>query len=70
MREPDDFPPTWFLLRPLPGWGGVPASIRMKRALKCLLRSFGIKNEGMRSPPPDDVPVADRQGQAAKKRQE
>ena len=49
MRDQDDFGPTWFLLRPLPDPGGVPASVRMRRALKCLLRSFGIKNEGMRT---------------------
>ena len=49
-RESDDFGPTWFLLRVLPD--RVPASIRMRRALKCLLRSFRIKCEGMRDGEP------------------
>jgi hypothetical protein len=56
-REIDDFGPTWFLLRPLPGWGGVPASVRMRRALKCLLRGFGIRCEAMRDAPPEQAPV-------------
>jgi hypothetical protein len=49
-RPADDFPPTWFLLRCLPR--DVPASVRMRRALKCLLRSFAIKCEAMRDEPP------------------
>jgi hypothetical protein len=56
----DDFPPTWFLLRPLPARGGPPASTRMRRALKVLLRAFGIRAVEMsgRAPPGPTRPVA------------
>jgi hypothetical protein len=38
-----DFPDSWVLLRPLKDPDGVPASVRMRRALKCLRRGFRIK---------------------------
>src|SRR5262245_18902824 len=51
----DDFGPTWVLLRPLPDPNGVPASVRFRRALKCLLRVYRIRNEGIRSEPLADT---------------
>ena len=38
----DDFPPrSWLLVEVKPG--DVPKSVRMRAALKCLLRSYGIR---------------------------
>ncbi len=37
----DDFGPCQLTLKPLPDHNGVPSSIRLRRALKCLLREFG-----------------------------
>jgi hypothetical protein len=53
--EPEDFPPTWVLLRPLKDPWGVPASIRFRRALKCLLRSYGIRVERVTGKLPQEV---------------
>jgi hypothetical protein len=41
---PPDPPPddVRITLRPLPS--GVPAHVRIRRALKCLLRAFGLRN--------------------------
>lgn len=57
----DDLGPTWVLLRPLPDPNGVPASIRFRCALKCLLRAYRIRNEGMRSEPPAEVSAQESQ---------
>jgi hypothetical protein len=56
-----DFPPTWFLLRPLPESDRHPGSktARMRRALKGLLRGYGIRvgrisNVGPNGQPADE----------------
>lgn len=44
-----EFGPTWVLLRPLPEsdlYPGTPA-VRMRRALKGLLRGYGIRVDGL-----------------------
>lgn len=61
MRDLDDFGPTWVLLRPLPH-ERIPASIRMRRALKALLRGYGIKVEGMQTAAPGPGPAAPAAG--------
>jgi len=43
IDQGDDFPPTWILIRPLPDPDGVPASVRVRRALKCLLRAYRLR---------------------------
>jgi hypothetical protein len=47
----DDLTPFRITLRPLPG--DIPARIRIRQALRMLLRRFGLKNEGIEnlSPP-------------------
>ncbi len=41
--EGADVPERWTItLRPLPGWN-VPGAARIRRALKTLLRSYGLK---------------------------
>lgn len=41
----DDFGDTWVLLRPLVDPDGIPGRVRMRRALKALLRGYGIRVE-------------------------
>jgi hypothetical protein len=49
-----DFPETWVKLRPLVDHDrGIPASVRMRRALKCLLRSYGIRVEKVQGATPE-----------------
>jgi hypothetical protein len=60
----DEFGLTWLLLRPLPESDQHPApeTIRMRRAIKALLRGYGIKVERITRVGPDgvrvDVPVS------------
>lgn len=52
---PEDDLSIWVLtLRPLPD--DVPAAVRMRRALKCLLRSFRLKCERISGKEPEGGP--------------
>lgn len=58
MAEPiDDFPrDSWVLLRVMPDEDDIPGAIRMRQALKVLLRSFKIKCVRMTGVgPPEDA---------------
>lgn len=48
--QADDRTPVKLTLLPLPD--AVPATIRLRRALKCLLRSFGLKCVRIEDAPP------------------
>jgi len=47
------FPPTWIKVEVLADKNGVPGEIRLRRALKCLLRSFSIRCTRLTGRPPD-----------------
>lgn len=65
--ERDDFGPTWVLLRPLPESDAHPGTptVRMRRALKALLRGYGIRVERITAVGPDGKRVEDLGDQAA-----
>jgi len=46
----DEFGDTWVLLRPLVDPDGIPGAVRMRRALKALLRGYGIRVERITGP--------------------
>ena len=55
---PDTSTDTWVLeLRPV--GDGPPMAIRMRHALKRLLRDYGVKCVSVRDPEPSQVPVPD-----------
>jgi hypothetical protein len=62
QEQPGDFGPTWVLLRVLPESNehpGTPA-VRMRRALKGLLRGYGIRVEQLAACAPDGWPAGIR----------
>lgn len=51
MSEPERYT---LVLRALPHWNHVPGIQRMRAALKCLLRSFGLRCESITETPPKE----------------
>jgi hypothetical protein len=60
-NDPQDRSPDFrIVLRPLPG--GSPVDVRLKRALKCLLRAFGFRALQVVEVKPSDRPGRDIEG--------
>jgi hypothetical protein len=53
--QDDDFPPTWLLIKPLRA--DTPARIRVRAALKALLRSYRIRVLKISGAGPDAEPA-------------
>ncbi|HEX3152958.1 MAG TPA: hypothetical protein VHR66_33105 [Gemmataceae bacterium] len=59
----DDFPEfTWLLVRVLPG--DPPGAIKMRHALKAMLRSYGLRCERLLPATRDDEPPQTNEGKA------
>ena len=59
MSNPNDRPTFAVTLEAVPGWGDVPATVRLRRALKAFLRCYGLRcTEAREIHPPPAEPLA------------
>lgn len=56
MSKPS-LPAFAIVLQAVPGWGAVPPIVRLRRALKSFLRSYGLKCMEIREAPAEESPA-------------